>query len=61
MKIPVFMVGFASHLIALEYCKDSVNISYCLIMLIASPDESLEIFGGDSLTKMKLSFANFSV
>uniref|UniRef100_A0A8C0RA10 Cms1 ribosomal small subunit homolog n=1 Tax=Canis lupus familiaris TaxID=9615 RepID=A0A8C0RA10_CANLF len=56
-----FMLGFSSHLIALEYCKDSVNISYCFIMLTAPPDESLEIFGGDSLTKIKLSFANFSV
>lgn len=60
MKIPVFM-GFASRLIALEYCKHSVNISYCFIMLTASPDESLEIFDGDSLTKLKLSFANLSV
>lgn len=35
----------------------SENISYCFIKLIVSPDGSLGMFHGDSLTKMNLSFA----
>lgn len=36
---------------ALAHCKQLVNISYCFIKLIVSPDESLGILGGDSFTK----------
>lgn len=55
MRIPVFIVGFASCLMALEYTA----ITQCLIMLTVSQGGSLEMFDGRCLTKMNLSFANF--
>lgn len=55
MRIPVFIVGFASCLMALEYTA----ITQCLIMLTVSQGGSLEMFDGSCLTKMNLSFANF--
>lgn len=55
MRSPVFIVGFASCLMAPEYTA----ITQCLIMLTVSPGGSLGMFDGSSLTKMNLSFANF--
>lgn len=46
MKIPVFVMGFASRLMALAHCKHSENASYCFLMLTASPGGSPECMMG---------------
>ncbi|ELK08540.1 Cell cycle control protein 50C [Pteropus alecto] len=53
------MVEFASRLMTLAHCKHPVNISYCFMMLAASPDGSLVMFDGDSFTAMNRFFASF--